>query len=378
MKGYFLDKMRDAQNVWNKVLMYFWATTRWFSLRLDLTTTLIVLVTGIVSVMLKGDNANLASLALSYSLRLSAYVQWMVRQYIESEANMTSVERVRQYSSDISRERDLPPNEHLDEINWISKGEIEFEHVSAAYGEVKVLKDLNFKVRPGEKIGVVGRTGAGKSSLVNVLFRLLELSSGTIKVSKFGFFIIIIITVIYFFLYQIDGVDIARLNLFQLRTQLSIIPQFPVLFQGTLRDNLDPFSEHLTEELQDVCDRVQISISLDDEIGQGGGNLSLGQRQLVCIARSILKKSRILVVDEATANIDTATDIILQKVLRTEFRDSTVITVAHRINTIVDCSRILVLDQGKVLEFDTPAKLSQREDSRFRKLIGKNSNFVCF
>ena len=233
---------------------------------------------------------------------------------------------------------------------WISKGAISFQDVTVRYGEHAVLRSLNFSVIPGERIGIVGRTGAGKSSLISALFRLVECSEGTIR---------------------IDDVDISRISLHDLRRRLAIIPQEPALFQGSLLSNLDPFGESTLEEVRDCCLRVQLILPLTEEVAAGGANISVGERQLVCIARALLRGAKILVLDEATASIDTRTDKVLQKVMRSEFGAATVLIVAHRLNTIIDCDRVLVLNRGELVELDTPAVLVQREASRFAQLVGE-------
>jgi ABC-type multidrug transport system fused ATPase/permease subunit len=206
-----------------------------------------------------------------------------------------------------------------------------------------VLTAVSFTVEPRQKIGIVGRTGAGKSSLVNALFRLVELESGTVK---------------------IDGVDVSQIGLQDLRSNIAIIPQDPVLFSGTIRTNLDPFNQHEDKELWDALERVKLkphiqslASKLESEVTDNGTNFSVGQRQLICMARAVLKNSKILVMDEATASVDTETDSVIQQTVRTEFHDRTVLTIAHRLNTIMDSDKILVMGDGKVLEMESPSSL---------------------
>lgn len=209
-------------------------------------------------------------------------------------------------------------------------------------------------INPSEKIGVVGRTGAGKSSLTLALFRIIEASSGKIL---------------------IDGTDISTLTLHDLRSRLTIIPQDPVLFEGTVRDNLDPFGKCSDVMLWQVLAKASLKVhianlanGLESRILQNGENLSVGQRQLFCLARALLRKSRILVLDEATAAIDVETDALIQTTIRAEMKDCTVLTIAHRINTVLDNDRILVMDSGRAVEFDTPANLLANRSSRFYSL----------
>ena len=218
-----------------------------------------------------------------------------------------------------------------------------------------VLKGISCQVKGGEKIGIVGRTGAGKSSLTMAMFRLVEPAQGTIT---------------------IDGLDSANLGLHDLRTKVTIIPQDPVLFSGTLRMNLDPFNIYSDEKIWSALKLSHLHAfvsSLEDgimyNISEGGENLSVGQRQLVCLARALLKKTRILVLDEATAAVDLETDDLIQGTIRKEFRESTVLTIAHRLNTIMDYDRIMVLDKGLIAEFDTVKCLVKKKDGIFHSMV---------
>ena len=219
----------------------------------------------------------------------------------------------------------------------------------------KVLKGLDLDIKGGEKIGVVGRTGSGKSSLMISLFRIVELSEGAIK---------------------IDGVDIGKIGTFPLRSKLSIIPQDPVLFSNTVKYNLDPFDRCTEDELWSVLEKVQLKSviaalpgGLSEPVTEGGENFSQGQRQLLCIARSVLRRPKILVCDEATASIDNETDGLIQLMIRENFKDSTVLTIAHRLGTVMDSDRVLVLDDGNVKEFDDPKKLMKLKGGVFRGMV---------
>ncbi|KAF9980940.1 hypothetical protein BGZ75_007803 [Mortierella antarctica] len=220
-----------------------------------------------------------------------------------------------------------------------------------------VLRDVTFSVQAGHKIGVVGRTGAGKSSLIQALFLFGKLDSGKIL---------------------IDGIDTQMIGTSDLRTQIAIIPQDPVLFQGSFRYNLDPLESHTEQELWQVLETSDLKAyvqaqegGLDALISANGENLSVGQRQLVCLSRALLAKSKIVVLDEATASVDMATDLLIQKAIRVEFAASTVVTIAHRINTIIDYDRILVMHQGEVAEYDSPQNLLNDPDSAFSKLVSE-------
>ncbi|XP_074600380.1 ATP-binding cassette sub-family C member 4-like isoform X2 [Brevipalpus obovatus] len=295
-----------------------------------------------------------AGLALGQVLMLTGVFQWFVRQSAEIEALMTAVERIVEYT-ELPTEPEGGDNVPSD---WPTRGSIDFEKVYLQYPTAPEpsLSDISLNIEAGEKIGVVGRTGAGKSSLLSCLFRLVE-PSGTIK---------------------IDGIDITTIALQNLRKKISIIPQDPVIFAGTVRSNLDPFREHTDPELWEVLEDVQLKEKvkeshgeLDHEIREGGDNFSVGQRQLICLARALLRNNKILVIDEATANVDLETDQLIQRTIRTKFVNCTVLTIAHRLNTVIDSSRILVLDAGRVVEFDRPYNLLNDQESFFTKLVSK-------
>uniref|UniRef100_A0A0K8S5P0 ABC transporter domain-containing protein n=2 Tax=Lygus hesperus TaxID=30085 RepID=A0A0K8S5P0_LYGHE len=237
--------------------------------------------------------------------------------------------------------------------NWPSNGTVEFKNYEVRYREglELVLRGISFNIKGGEKIGIVGRTGAGKSSMTLSLFRIIEAAGGNI---------------------QIDGIDISKMGLHALRSRLTIIPQDPVLFSGTLRMNLDPFEKYSDEQTWQALDLAHLKAfvsglptKLQHQVTEGGENLSLGQRQLVCLARALLRKSKVLVLDEATAAVDLETDDLIQRTIRSEFASCTILTIAHRINTIMDSDRVLVLDKGLVIEFDPPDVLLKRKNSVF-------------
>jgi len=226
--------------------------------------------------------------------------------------------------------------------------------------KIPVLKDLTFQIRPKEKIGIVGRTGAGKTSITLALFRLIEIYQGSI---------------------EIDGIDISKIGLNDLRRNLAIIPQDPVMFLGTIRSNLDPWEEFTDAQIQDALKRVrmdqvvhELQSGINSNVTEGGSNFSLGQRQLLCIARALLQSAKILVLDEATASIDIETDNLIQHTIRDGFKDHTVLTIAHRLHTIIDNDRIMVLDKGTLVEFDTPYNLLNTPGSLFLGLVNETDD----
>ena len=288
------------------------------------------------------------------ALGLTGMTQWGVRQSAEVENQMTSVERIIEYS-ELKPEASLK-SDYKFLKNWPQNGQVIFDHVYLTYdgSSAPVLKDLCFEINGGEKIGIVGRTGAGKSSILAALFRMIEIDG---KIT-------------------IDNVNCRDIGLHELRSKMSIIPQEPVAFIGSLRKNLDPFDDRNDEEIWSALEKVQLKNvvnempgKLEYQLSEGGGNLSVGQRQLICLARALLRRNKILVLDEATANVDHHTDSLIQQTIRNNFDDCTVITIAHRLNTIIDSDRILVLDAGRVAQFDTPNNLLQDSNGIFYNLI---------
>uniref|UniRef100_A0A8C6YY21 ATP binding cassette subfamily C member 3 n=1 Tax=Nothoprocta perdicaria TaxID=30464 RepID=A0A8C6YY21_NOTPE len=320
-------------------------SNRWLGIRVEFVGNCVVLFAALFAVIGKNSlNAGLVGLSVSYALQVTMSLNWMVRMTSELETNIVAVERIKEYS-ETETEAPWVIEDKRPPADWPSKGELEFVDYSVRYrkGLDLVLQDLNLQVHGGEKIGIVGRTGAGKSSMTLCLFRILEAVKGEIK---------------------IDGVKISDIGLHDLRSKLTIIPQDPVLFSGTLRMNLDPFNKYSDEEIWKALELSHLKrfvssqpSTLDYECSEGGENLSVGQRQLVCLARALLRKTRVLVLDEATAAIDLETDDFIQMTIRTQFEDCTVLTIAHRLNTIMDYTRVLVLDKGAIAEFDTPANL---------------------
>ncbi|GMJ00772.1 ATP-binding cassette C9, multidrug resistance-associated protein 9 [Hibiscus trionum] len=336
----------------------------WLSFRLNLLSNFVFAFSLVVLVTLPEGiiNPSIAGLAVTYGINLNVLQASVIWNICNAENKMISVERILQYSNiaseaaiDIEDRRVRPPN------NWPEVGTICFRNLEIRYADhlPSVLKNISCTFPGRRKIGVVGRTGSGKSTLIQAIFRIVEPREGRII---------------------IDNVDISGIGLHDLRSRLSIIPQDPTMFQGTVRGNLDPLMQYSDNEVWEVLDKCQLGEivcakeeKLDATVIENGENWSVGQRQLFCLGRALLKKSSILVLDEATASVDSATDGVIQEIIHQEFKDRTVVTIAHRIHTIIDNDLILVLSDGRVAEFETPAKLLEREDSLFSKLIREYS-----
>nr|QEY08338.1 ATP-binding cassette sub-family C member 5 [Crocus sativus] len=338
------------------------AAIEWLCLRMELLSTLVFAfcMTLLVSFPHGTIDPSMAGLAVTYGLNLNARLSRWILSFCKLENKIISIERIHQYCQIPSEappiiESCRPPS------SWPQSGDIEMIDLKVRYKESlpMVLHGITCRFPGGKKIGIVGRTGSGKSTLIQALFRLIEPVDGKIV---------------------IDNIDISTIGLHDLRARLSIIPQDPTLFEGTIRINLDPLEEHSDHKVWQALDKCQLGgvISntlqkLDTPVLENGDNWSVGQRQLVSLGRALLKQAKILVLDEATASVDTATDNLIQKIIRTEFRDCTVCTIAHRIPTVIDSNLVLVLSDGRVAEFDTPQRLLEDKSSMFLKLVSEYS-----
>ncbi|KAG0056681.1 hypothetical protein BGZ83_003924 [Gryganskiella cystojenkinii] len=344
----------------NRPYYLFQLGARWVSMRVNILGALLTFSTVVMVTATRFKiNPSSAGLVLSYLARISGDLNWGVQRLSTLENNMNSAERLVHYVNNLDQERDAERPDTKPDPSWPSQGAISFKNVSMRYRPElpRVLRDISFEIEPGHKVGVVGRTGAGKSSLIQALFLLSELDGGQII---------------------LDGIDTTTLGTADFRPQIAIIPQDPVLFQGTFRYNLDPLAKHTEQELWQVLETSDLKAyvqsqegGLDAMVSAHGENLSVGQRQLVCLSRALLAKSKIVVLDEATASVDLATDALIQKAIRIDFAHSTVVTVAHRINTIIDYDRILVMHQGQVAEYDTPRNLLSNPDSVFSNMVAE-------
>ena len=369
-------------NSQSRPFIFLWACNRWLAFRADALGNLVSFCAGVAIIFYLGKiDAGAAGISLSYAMGFTENVLWLVRLYAMNEQNMNSMERVKEYL-DVEQEADAVVEDNRPADQWPEKGAVEFVDYTTRYREElePVLRNISIRIGAKEKVGIVGRTGAGKSSLALAIFRALEAESGKIL---------------------IDDVDIGKIGLQDLRENITIVPQDPTLFQGTIRSNLDPFDQYTDVQLFDALRRVQligsddpttvpptptitvsseaagsaapsiatnknIFLDLSATVAESGSNLSQGQRQLLCLARAMLKRPTVLVMDEATASIDYGTDAKIQETIRE--LTGTVITIAHRLATIVDYDKVLVLDKGQVMEFAHPWELLQQEKGHFRSM----------
>ncbi|KAK7499875.1 hypothetical protein BaRGS_00008966 [Batillaria attramentaria] len=335
---------------------------RWLGMNLEIIANIVIFGAAIFAVITPDIEGGTVGLSVSYAMQISSCLTWMVRQMSDLETNIVSVERVKEYSE---LEPEAPwINPHRRPIpSWPTHGRVMFSNYCTRYrpGLDLVLKGVNFTIEPGQKVGIVGRTGAGKSSLTLSLFRLIESAGGCI---------------------MIDGVNIADIGLHDLRSRITILPQDPVLFSGTLRMNLDPLDQYTDDQIWKALDRAHLKHFAEDlperlyyQVGEEGQSLSVGQRQLLCLARTLLRRTKILVLDEATAAVDMETDTLIQNTIRTAFSTCTIITIAHRLNTIMDYDLIMVLDAGVVKEYDSPHVLLDDKKSIFYSMA-KDADLV--
>ncbi|KAJ2499985.1 hypothetical protein GGH96_003096 [Coemansia sp. RSA 1972] len=352
------NEFRIGQNM--RAYCTYFSLNRWLSLRLETLGNMVMLSTALLAIgsvhYFGYGDAGQIGLSIMYALVITNSVNGLVRSYTDVENSMIQLERVVEYA-ELSSEAPEVIEDRRPVATWPNQGMIEFKDYSTRYREGLnlVLKELSFRVLPNQKVGIVGCTGAGKSSLTLALFCIIGAASGQIL---------------------IDGEDIAKYGLFDVRRKLSIIPQDPVLFAGTVRKNLDPFNSYSDQEIWQALEHAHLAdfIRAKDErlefmVLQSCENFSVSQRQLICLARALLKRTKVLVLDEATAAIGHVTDTIIQKSIRKEFKNCTVLTIAHRLDTIIDSDMILVVDGGRLVEYDTPQNLLENKNSLFAKLV---------
>ncbi|KAM0850578.1 hypothetical protein ACQ4PT_052989 [Festuca glaucescens] len=353
----FFQENLDRINSSLRMNFHNYAANEWLGFRLELIGTLVLSITAFLMISLPSNfiKKEFVGMSLSYGLSLNFLVYYAISISCMLENDMVAVERVNQFSTlpseAASKKDDHPPP------NWPTHGDIDISNLKVRYrpNTPLILKGITVSIRGGEKIGVVGRTGSGKSTLIQAFFRLVEPAEGKII---------------------IDGVDLCALGLHDLRSHLGIIPQEPVLFEGTIRSNIDPIGQFSDSEIWEALERCQLkdvvaskSQKLDALVADSGENWSVGQRQLLCLGRVILKQNQVLFMDEATASVDSQTDAAIQKITREQFSSCTIISIAHRIPTVMDCDRVLVLDAGLVKEFDEPTRLIEQPSSLFGAMV---------
>jgi ABC-type multidrug transport system fused ATPase/permease subunit len=379
----FISVVHRALDDMDSAYFLTFASQRWLSVRLDNIGSLLTFATGVLVVTNRlSVSPSIAGLILSYSLSVAGIIQITVKYLAELDNSMCSTERLYQYTSSLAQEAALECEPRVRQ-SWPERGEIVYEGVQMRYRPELPLVVDNFSlhIRAGERIGIVGRTGAGKSTILSTLFRLTELSGGRIL---------------------IDGVDISRIGLHELRSQLAIIPQDPTLFKGTIRSNIDPFNKHTDLELWDALRQAHLlpsahddatkkelddsesedddninekspasadrspRITLDGAVSEEGLNLSLGQRQLLALARALLRSTRIVLVDEGTSSVDPATDAHIQDTLTYNLQGKTLVAIAHRLRTVLRYNRVCVMERGRIVELGNPRELWEREGGVFR------------
>ncbi|KAF9570989.1 Multidrug resistance-associated protein 1 [Mortierella alpina] len=392
----FADKCTALTDRMSNNFLCNMSSRRWLDVQLRLLSTIVLLCAAVFAVLQREHlDPSLVGLSLSFALTLTEEVTTLVRNFCDLQNQLVSLERVLEYTelrteAPDATDVELPPN-------WPAEGRISFCNYSTRYREGLdlVIKNVTLEISPAEKVGIVGRTGAGKSSLTLALFRIVEAANSFWARESDNSDAAVMDSTAHEHpnneaqhnandeeeededggRIEIDGVDISTVGLQQLRQHLSIIPQDPTLFAGTVRDNLDPFQELDDAELWQALERSHLKnyISmlpggLHFEVSQNGENFSVGQRSLICLARALLRKTKILVLDEATAAVDVETDELIQRTIRAEFKDRTILTIAHRIKTVMDSDKILVLERGRVQEFDSPKRLLASRESLFYRL----------
>ncbi|KAJ7969844.1 ABC transporter C family member 10-like [Quillaja saponaria] len=356
----FFSKNLDLIDINASPFFHSFSANEWLIQRLEAVSAIVLASSALCMVLLPPGtfSSGFVGMALSYGLSLNTSLVNSIQNQCTIANYIISVERLDQYMH-IPAEAPEVIEGNRPHVNWPAIGKVEIHNLQIRYrpDSPLVLRGITCTFEGGHKIGIVGRTGSGKSTLISALFRLVEPAGGKIVV---------------------DGLDITRIGLHDLRSRFGIIPQDPTLFSGTVRYNLDPLSQNSDQEIWEVLGKCQLRDAvqekeegLDSLVVEDGSNWSMGQRQLFCLGRALLRRSRILVLDEATASIDNATDLILQRTIRTELADCTVITVAHRIPTVMDCTKVLAISEGKLVEYDEPMNLMKRESSLFRRLVNE-------
>lgn len=362
----FVNQLEDRVDVNTAAEMTQGLAFQWLSIRLDVIGALVAFFVGVMAAATAESAfipAGYLGLGLASAFDMTGFLKHGVRMVAAAETQFNSVERIMHYIESIPAEDAEEQDRGVKEppADWPTEGKVVAKNLSMGYRDgPSVLKGLTFDLQPAEKVGICGRTGSGKSSLMVALFRIEDLSCGSVV---------------------IDGIDCRDVPLRVLRSRLGIIPQDPVMFSASVRYNLDPFNNHTDEDVWGVLESVDMNTvvfslpgKLDEEVAEGGENFSAGQRQLLCIARALLRKPKILVLDEATASVDNETDGLIQSMIKDRFKDCTVLTIAHRLHTIVDCDRIMVLANGYMGELGSPEELLARPADEAVLALGEDDD----
>ena len=366
--NHFQYLFKETVDTNTAAMMNFMASQRWLGARFQVLGSCVELFAALV-VVLFNDRLNLetgiVAMLIIWSTNFTITLSFLSQGVSEAEAYLTSVERL-QNMTRLPQEKDHKTSDSIVlSASWPNKGHLSFDNVCLRYrdGLPLALNGLSFTAKTGQRVGICGRTGAGKSTIAAALFRLCELERGKIT---------------------LDGQDLSALGLADVRGRkngMCIIPQDPVLFSGSLRECLDPWGMSTDDEILEAIVTVQISdaktrglATLEDFVDEGGRNYSVGERQLLCLARALLAKPKVLVLDEATASVDGETDAFIQKMIRERFEGTTLLTIAHRLNTIMDYDKVLVMAKGKVGEFGSPKELLENEDGLFSRLVDSTGN----
>ena len=366
---YFMSKFEYVHDAHSRAFFGFFSTTRWLNFRLEAITIALLALASLLAVLVNDRdwyhvNPSIIGLSLTLLLQLSGLLQWFTRQSSELINQMVAIERVAAFT-ELPSEAPLELSQDKNLKHWPAQGRVQLSDLSVRYrSDLPIaLSGVSFDVESGERVGIVGRTGSGKSTVVEALFRLLEAETGVLS---------------------LDGLDITKVGLHKLRRGMSVIPQTPVLFSGcSIRENLDPFSKYHDTVIMKSLSDVQMSdavTALPDGIhtmiAEGGSNLSCGEKQLICVARAILQKAKVIVLDEPTANVDYATDALLHHALVTSFPGTSVIAVAHRLDTIIDYDKIVVIDGGRLLECGSPHELLEHGE-HFRSMVDETGTTMA-
>ncbi|GAA5833694.1 hypothetical protein JCM11251_003207 [Rhodosporidiobolus azoricus] len=359
----FAARYVEQTDLYNKAQLYEEGLDRWLEQRSDAVGAVVSFIVGLLCLS-SGLNSGVTGFLISTGLEFTSRILYVVRAVNKNELSLNSVQRIIQYTTEVETEEPRSDKKEPP-AHWPDSGAVEFDHFSARYAEDgdDILHELSLRIKPGEKVAIVGPSGCGKSSLSLALLRFILNSNGSIKV---------------------DGRALSDTNLDAIRSRFTLVPQDPTLFSGTLRTNLDPNNEHDDATLWNAIKRSGFvkaddanngRTTLDSPVGSGGSNLSQGQRQLLGLARALVRGSKIIILDEATASLDNESDALVQRVIREEFQGATNLTVAHRLESVIDFDRILVLRAGRVVEFDKPVVLLDKDDGAFREMVEATGNF---